>query len=235
MALLGGVIAPPQRHLVRPARLRPALGRGARPLEGGRKPAALPDAASPARSARSCSARSRMRSGCRRTLVLTQIAIPPLILVFVYVGGAPGVVALMLLGVCVVGTFGVTMVLSQLYLPAARRDGLRAVGRARDGHRRRERRRARCGRGRRRSPDRARRERPRSRDRRAPLPEATRAVPEGEGCSGAPTGVALRPRHVAHRAAAPGDRQAGQRIREGEHEHTQDDQHDRGPVGREAA
>ena len=29
----------------------------------------------------------------------------------------PGVLALMLVGVCVVGTFGVTMVLSQLYLP----------------------------------------------------------------------------------------------------------------------
>ncbi len=38
-------------------------------------------------------------------------------LVFVFVGGLPGLVALMLVGVCVVGTFGVTMVLSQLYLP----------------------------------------------------------------------------------------------------------------------
>ncbi len=57
------------------------------------------------------------RIGLRRTLVLTQIAIGPLVLVFVYVGGIPGVVALMLVGVCVVGSFGVTMVLSQLYLP----------------------------------------------------------------------------------------------------------------------
>ena len=55
--------------------------------------------------------------GLRRTLVLTQVAIPPLVLVFVYVGGPLGVVALMAVGVCVVGTFGVTMVLSQLYLP----------------------------------------------------------------------------------------------------------------------
>ena len=55
--------------------------------------------------------------GLRRTLVVTQAAIAPLILVFVYVGGAVGIVALMLVGVCVVGTFGVTMVLSQLYLP----------------------------------------------------------------------------------------------------------------------
>ena len=55
--------------------------------------------------------------GLRRTLVLTQLAIAPLVLVFVYVGGPLGVVALMAIGVCVVGTFGVTMVLSQLYLP----------------------------------------------------------------------------------------------------------------------
>jgi MFS transporter, FSR family, fosmidomycin resistance protein len=57
------------------------------------------------------------RIGLRRTLVVTQALIAPLILVFVYVGGVPGVLALMLVGVCVVGTFGVTMVLSQLYLP----------------------------------------------------------------------------------------------------------------------
>ena len=57
------------------------------------------------------------RIGLRLTLVITQALITPLILVFVYVGGIPGVLALMLVGVCVVGTFGVTMVLSQLYLP----------------------------------------------------------------------------------------------------------------------
>jgi len=57
------------------------------------------------------------RIGLRPTLVITQALISPLILVFVYVGGVPGVLALMLVGVCVVGTFGVTMVLSQLYLP----------------------------------------------------------------------------------------------------------------------
>ncbi len=57
------------------------------------------------------------RVGLRRTLVVTQLAIGPLILAFVYLGGVLGVVALMLVGVCVVGTFGVTMVLSQLYLP----------------------------------------------------------------------------------------------------------------------
>jgi FSR family fosmidomycin resistance protein-like MFS transporter len=57
------------------------------------------------------------RVGLRRTLVVTQALIGPLMLVFVYVGGPIGAVALMLVGVCIVGTFGVTMVLSQLYLP----------------------------------------------------------------------------------------------------------------------
>jgi MFS transporter, FSR family, fosmidomycin resistance protein len=55
--------------------------------------------------------------GLRRMLVLTQTAIAPLILAFVYVGGVVGVTAATLVGFCVVGTFGVTMVLSQLYLP----------------------------------------------------------------------------------------------------------------------
>jgi MFS transporter, FSR family, fosmidomycin resistance protein len=57
------------------------------------------------------------RIGLRRTLLVTQALVPPLVLAFVYVGGPLGVLALMLVGVCVVGTFGVTMVLSQLYLP----------------------------------------------------------------------------------------------------------------------
>jgi FSR family fosmidomycin resistance protein-like MFS transporter len=57
------------------------------------------------------------RIGLRVTLVVTQALLTPLILAFVYIGGALGVLALMLVGVCVVGTFGVTMVLSQLYLP----------------------------------------------------------------------------------------------------------------------
>ncbi len=57
------------------------------------------------------------RIGLRRTLVVTQAAITPAVLVFVYLGGVAGVLALMLVGICVVGTFGVTMVLSQLYLP----------------------------------------------------------------------------------------------------------------------
>jgi MFS transporter, FSR family, fosmidomycin resistance protein len=57
------------------------------------------------------------RIGMRRTLTLTQALIPPAVLVFVYAGGVAGTLALMLVGVCTVGSFGVTMVLSQLYLP----------------------------------------------------------------------------------------------------------------------
>jgi FSR family fosmidomycin resistance protein-like MFS transporter len=57
------------------------------------------------------------RIGLRRTLVVTQALIAPGVLLFVHVGGMIGALALMLVGVCVVGTFGVTMVLSQLYLP----------------------------------------------------------------------------------------------------------------------
>jgi FSR family fosmidomycin resistance protein-like MFS transporter len=57
------------------------------------------------------------RVGLRRTLLATQAALPFLIVTFVAAGGLVGTVALMLVGLCVVGTFGVTMVLSQLYLP----------------------------------------------------------------------------------------------------------------------
>lgn len=57
------------------------------------------------------------RFGLRLTLMVTTIALTPLVLVFVRVGGPAGAVALMLAGVCMVGTFGVVMVLSQEYLP----------------------------------------------------------------------------------------------------------------------
>jgi FSR family fosmidomycin resistance protein-like MFS transporter len=57
------------------------------------------------------------RIGLRRTLFVTQLALPGLIVVFVAVGGLAGTLALMLVGLCVVGTFSVTIVLSQLYLP----------------------------------------------------------------------------------------------------------------------
>ena len=54
----------------------------------------------------------------RRSVLRWSIAVtPPLILVFIVVGGVPGAIALALVGACTVGTFGVTMVLSQEYLP----------------------------------------------------------------------------------------------------------------------
>jgi FSR family fosmidomycin resistance protein-like MFS transporter len=57
------------------------------------------------------------RFGLRRTLLVAQAMLTPMILVFVLVGGVAGAFALMVVGICVVGTFGLTMVLSQMYLP----------------------------------------------------------------------------------------------------------------------
>ncbi len=57
------------------------------------------------------------RIGHRRAMQLTQAVLAPLALLFVLVGGVPGAVALALVGACVVGSFTVTMVLSQEYLP----------------------------------------------------------------------------------------------------------------------
>ena len=58
------------------------------------------------------------RFGRRPVLLASLVATPPLIVLFVAVGGALGAVALALVGVCVVGTFGVTGVMSQEYLPS---------------------------------------------------------------------------------------------------------------------
>ena len=57
------------------------------------------------------------RFGRRPVLLACNLATGPLILVFVLVGGIPGAIALALVGAAVVGTFGVTMVMSQEYLP----------------------------------------------------------------------------------------------------------------------
>ena len=57
------------------------------------------------------------RFGMRRTLLVSTALLPPLVLTFIHVGGIVGAIALMLVGLCVVGTFGVVMVLSQSYLP----------------------------------------------------------------------------------------------------------------------
>jgi len=57
------------------------------------------------------------RIGLRTVLLAANVAICPLMLVFVLVGGIPGAVALAFVGVAVIGTFGITMVMSQQYLP----------------------------------------------------------------------------------------------------------------------
>jgi len=57
------------------------------------------------------------RLGRRPILIGSLVATGPLIAVFIAVGGVPGAIALMLVGACVIGTFGVTMVMSQEYLP----------------------------------------------------------------------------------------------------------------------
>jgi FSR family fosmidomycin resistance protein-like MFS transporter len=55
----------------------------------------------------------------RRPVLVASLALTPvLVVVFVVVGGALGAVALALVGVCVVGTFGVTGVMGQEYLPS---------------------------------------------------------------------------------------------------------------------
>jgi FSR family fosmidomycin resistance protein-like MFS transporter len=58
------------------------------------------------------------RVGRRPVLLAAVVATPPLIVVFVAVGGALGAASLALVGVCVVSTFGVTGVMSQEYLPS---------------------------------------------------------------------------------------------------------------------
>jgi FSR family fosmidomycin resistance protein-like MFS transporter len=57
------------------------------------------------------------RIGRRPVLMASNVVVPPAILVFVLVGGVPGALALCVIGPAVVGTFGVTMVMSQEYLP----------------------------------------------------------------------------------------------------------------------
>ncbi|MEX0650402.1 MAG: permease, partial [Actinomycetota bacterium] len=56
--------------------------------------------------------------GPRRILIASNIVSGPLILLFVVVGGIPGAIAVTLLAPFVIGTYGVTMVMSQEYLPS---------------------------------------------------------------------------------------------------------------------
>jgi FSR family fosmidomycin resistance protein-like MFS transporter len=58
------------------------------------------------------------RFGRRPVLMASMIAAPPLVAGYIVFGGAVGAICLALVGMCVVGTFGVTMVMSQEYLPS---------------------------------------------------------------------------------------------------------------------
>jgi FSR family fosmidomycin resistance protein-like MFS transporter len=57
------------------------------------------------------------RLGLRTVLRGSLVVSTPLMLVFLLVGGMPGVIALAGVGAAIVGTFGVTMVMAQQYLP----------------------------------------------------------------------------------------------------------------------
>jgi FSR family fosmidomycin resistance protein-like MFS transporter len=57
------------------------------------------------------------RLGFRPVVTASVVACTPLTAVYLVVGGPAGAVALALVGMCVTGTFGVTMVMSQEYLP----------------------------------------------------------------------------------------------------------------------
>jgi FSR family fosmidomycin resistance protein-like MFS transporter len=58
------------------------------------------------------------RFGRRPVLRWSFVVAPPLILVYVLVGGVVGIVAVVLAGAAVIGTFGVSLVMSQEYMPA---------------------------------------------------------------------------------------------------------------------
>jgi FSR family fosmidomycin resistance protein-like MFS transporter len=57
------------------------------------------------------------RIGRRPVLTASVAAVGPLILLYVVAGGLLGAAALAVVGACIIGTFGVTMVMSQEYLP----------------------------------------------------------------------------------------------------------------------
>ena len=57
------------------------------------------------------------RFGRRPVLLVSNIVVPPAIAVFILAGGVASAISLVVVGAAVVGTFGVTMVMSQEYLP----------------------------------------------------------------------------------------------------------------------
>jgi MFS transporter, FSR family, fosmidomycin resistance protein len=57
------------------------------------------------------------RIGRRPVLLASVVSVPPLTLAYIALGGTVGIVALALVGVCVVGTFGLIQVMTQEYMP----------------------------------------------------------------------------------------------------------------------
>ena len=57
------------------------------------------------------------RFGRKAVLAWSMLVLPPLVLAFAFVGPYPGMVLLALIGAATVGTFGVTVVMGQEYLP----------------------------------------------------------------------------------------------------------------------
>lgn len=57
------------------------------------------------------------RFGRKAVLAWSMLAMPPLVLAFAFVGPYPGMVMLALVGALTIGTFGVTVVMGQEYLP----------------------------------------------------------------------------------------------------------------------
>jgi FSR family fosmidomycin resistance protein-like MFS transporter len=57
------------------------------------------------------------RVGRRPVVIASMLLVGPLAIVYVVLGGALGAIALALVGICVISTFGVTMVMAQEYLP----------------------------------------------------------------------------------------------------------------------
>jgi FSR family fosmidomycin resistance protein-like MFS transporter len=57
------------------------------------------------------------RLGRRPVLIVSMLLVGPLTLAYVVAGGVLGAVALALVGICVISTFGVSMVMAQEYLP----------------------------------------------------------------------------------------------------------------------
>ena len=105
-----------QRRVVRAHHVRAAVGGVDRQLRGVRQLPALDHAARRSRG-HALAGPAADRFGRRPVLLVSNLLIPPAIAVFILAGGVAGAIALVVIGAAVVGTFGVTMVMSQEYMP----------------------------------------------------------------------------------------------------------------------